>query len=845
MLGPRQRQRFCRDPSAMFGVALLGLLLVFAVVGPWLAADPNVSHFGLGRSPTGGPPGPSWAHPLGTDRIYRDVLARLAHGARLSLTIAVAATTLALTIGTFIGVAAGWLEGTRLSKVDDVLMRVVDVALAFPYLLLITAIGVAIDRADATTVTLVLGLTSWTGVAKVVRAKTLQIKSQRYILAARALGAATPRIVYRHVLPAVWPTLLVIGSQAMAMMILAEAVLGYLTVGIEPPQATWGRMLFEAESYIEAEPLLLAVPGLAILIAVLGFSRVGDGLRDALDTQATDVPTRWRRARYAADLVIIGAAFALAGFANDGGLSAPHASAGSSEQPRYGGVLRVASTGAITELDPALAYDEASRAIDDLIFATLVTWNQAGELVPDLAERVELSDDGTRVSLVLREGLRFHDGAPLGAADVKRSLERSLHPRTPCPGSHLYKHIVGYDAYNKDASKGLAGIVVDGPLALHIDLAQPDASFLSLLGMGFAAPVCPSSGTFVDAKTPADPCGAGPFMLSEFIRGEHVTVTRFDDYHVEGMPFLDGVQWQLGIPARTQHYRFDSGQLDVITQLHGIDAFRYGTDERWAAYRHWQSRALNHYIFLNTQMPPFDNRHLRRAVSFAVDPRPLEQIRSSVGATTRVLPPSVPGPAADEPMRRHDVQAALREMELAGFAYDPVSGEGGYPDPIDYITMPNTFAQVSAEVFQQQLAAVGIRIRLRLVAFATWLVVISEPGQAAMGWRGWGADYPDPSTFFEPILTSSAIQPRGTQNVSFFSHAEFDDVVSRARTEADVPKRMALYQRAEEIVRDEAPLVPVYGARSLQLHQPHVRGYQPHPVIPQRYRSVWLTRGAP
>jgi ABC-type transport system substrate-binding protein len=250
-------------------------------------------------------------------------------------------------------------------------------------------------------------------------------------------------------------------------------------------------------------------------------------------------------------------------------------------------------------------------------------------------------------------------------------------------------------------------------------------------------------------------------------------------------------------------------------------------------------------IFLNTGMPPFDNRHLRRAVAFAIDGSVLERIRATVGDATRLIPPAVPGPDPSKPMRRHDLHAALGEMELAGYPYDPVSRRGGYPEEIDYLTIPDTFEQAAGEVLQQQLARVGLRIRLRLVSWASGLALTTKPGQVAMGWRGWGADFPDPSNFFEPILVTAAIQPEGSQNVSFFSHPELDRVVAEAHRETDWTRRMQLYQRAEEIVRDEAPLVPFYWSRQLQLHQPRVRGYRPHPVMRLHFRDVWLAGEVP
>src|SRR5262249_41460163 len=161
---------------------------------------------------------------LGTDPLFRDIVSRLAHGARLSLAIAALATLLATVVGTLVGVTAGYLAGTRLDAIDVALMRIVDVLLALPFLLFVTAIGVAVGRADVGTILLVLGLTGWTGTARLVRAKTLQIRELDFVAAARALGAGPLRIVRTHILPNVTGTVVVLATTLVAHMILAEAV---------------------------------------------------------------------------------------------------------------------------------------------------------------------------------------------------------------------------------------------------------------------------------------------------------------------------------------------------------------------------------------------------------------------------------------------------------------------------------------------------------------------------------------------------------------------------------------------------------------------------------------------
>jgi peptide/nickel transport system permease protein len=162
-------------------------------------------------------------------------------------------------------------------------MRAVDVGLSFPFLLLVMAIGAAVERTTVGTVLLILGLTGWLGTARLVRAKTLQIRALDFIVAARALGQSTPRILVSHVLPNVAGPLLVVATFSVAQMIVAEGALGFLGVGVAPPTATWGGMLYDGQDYTLVAPWVLLAPASALVLSVLGFNLLGEGLRDALD----------------------------------------------------------------------------------------------------------------------------------------------------------------------------------------------------------------------------------------------------------------------------------------------------------------------------------------------------------------------------------------------------------------------------------------------------------------------------------------------------------------------------------------------------------------------------------
>lgn len=275
--------RLFANRGAAVGLGIVVVLLLFAALGPAVvSSDPTTSDFVHGVSAQHLPVPPSGHHLLGTDRIFRDQLARLAYGARISLFIGIAATALATALGALVGIAAGWTEGRLL---DTVLMRIVDVGLAFPFLLIVMAVGAALDRTTPTTIFVTLGLTGWLGTARIVRARTLRIRRLDYVTAARAIGRTTPGILARHVLPNVAGPLIVVSTVSVAQMILAESVLAYLGGGVAPPTPTWGHMLFEGQDYLTSAPWTAIAPGGAILLSVLGFNMLGEGLRDALDPQ--------------------------------------------------------------------------------------------------------------------------------------------------------------------------------------------------------------------------------------------------------------------------------------------------------------------------------------------------------------------------------------------------------------------------------------------------------------------------------------------------------------------------------------------------------------------------------
>lgn len=289
-------RRYVADRAAAVGLALVAALVATAVVGPLLTADPLARDLDHGLTARGAPLGPSASALLGTDPLGRDVWARLVAGAGTSLSIAAVATVVALLFGLAVGVSAGYRGGW----VDGVLMRTVDLTLAFPALLLAILVAAVLRETSLATsrapVILVLSLVSWGVIARVIRAKAMTVARSPHVLAARALGASPTRIVVRHVLPQLVGVVAIAAVASFAQALLNESALSFLGLGPPPPAPTWGRMLYEGRAYYRTAPHLVIAPGLAIVVAVAAVHLLAHGLRGTVEEVESQAPASPGRA---------------------------------------------------------------------------------------------------------------------------------------------------------------------------------------------------------------------------------------------------------------------------------------------------------------------------------------------------------------------------------------------------------------------------------------------------------------------------------------------------------------------------------------------------------------------
>jgi peptide/nickel transport system permease protein len=263
-----------RDPAGRAGALILIVVAITALIGPWLLPDPRAQPDILGGSL---PPG--LGHPFGTDQLSRDVLARVVAGARISLSIALLAVTLSVTIGAAVGLISGYWGG----MVDAGLMRLVDAALAIPRLFILLLVLAVWERVPMGALILLIGATGWFATSRLVRGEVLRLREEGYVHAAEALGARRRHIIFRHLLPNALGPLLVAATLGVGDVILLEAGLSFLGLGIQPPTPSWGGMILDSKEVLVSAPWAGIFPGLAIVVTVLSANLFGDALRDAVD----------------------------------------------------------------------------------------------------------------------------------------------------------------------------------------------------------------------------------------------------------------------------------------------------------------------------------------------------------------------------------------------------------------------------------------------------------------------------------------------------------------------------------------------------------------------------------
>ena len=484
-------------------------------------------------------------------------------------------------------------------------------------------------------------------------------------------------------------------------------------------------------------------------------------------------------------------------------------------------------------LDPHMTTDTTAAGIVVEVFGGLVTINTDLQLELDLAQSVEVSDDGRVYTFKLRPNAKFQSGKPVTAHDFKWSVERAANPETASPVAETYLNdIIGVDEVLEGKATEVSGIKVIDDQTLQITIDAPKAYFLAKLSYPTAFVVDRENVELGGRNWTDSPNGTGPFKLKEYRIGERIVLERNEHYH-RTPAYLDSVVMNLAGGQSMAMYENDEIDFTGVS-LFDLDRIQDPAEPLNKELVVAQPDFSVSYIGFNTSMNPFDDSKFRQALNHAIDKELIarEVFSDLIVPAYGILPPGFPG----------------YDPTLEGLTYDPelavrLLNESKYADPASrdriVITVPGTGGtfgldlEVILDMWKQIL---GVEVEIQQVEWATYLQDLNKRKFQAFAGLGWEADYPDPQDFLDILFhTESEINHGG------YSNPELDAILEMARTEQDVQARLDLYHQAERMIVQDAAWVPLwYTGEQYVLIKPHVKGYKVTPMIISKLREIYL-----
>jgi ABC-type transport system substrate-binding protein len=515
------------------------------------------------------------------------------------------------------------------------------------------------------------------------------------------------------------------------------------------------------------------------------------------------------------------------------------------DQPKQGGSMIVTYKDDVSTLDPAIGYDWQNWSMIKSLYSRLMDYKPGTtELTPDLAESYSISADGLTYTFKLRQGVKFHNGRVMTADDVAYSYNRAVDPKTQSPGQGFFKAIAGYDDMAAGKATSLSGVKVIDPNTIAITLSKPDATFLQVVALNFASVVAKEDVAQYGADYGHHPDGTGAFFVDHWTLGQDLEFKRNPDYYVKGTPYLDAIDFKIGVEPLTALLQLQKGQVDILGD--GIPPAKFlevMNDPEQKKLVVQGAQLETSYLTMKTTMKPFDNVKVRQAVNMAINKdRIIKIINGRAVPATQPLPPGMPG----------------YDKDFKGYAYDPAKAQellketnydtGQSFDLYVYNTDPNPRI---AQAIQQDLATVGMKANIKSLDQANIIAAGGEPDQAPMIWSGgmgWIADFPDPSDFYGPILgCSSAV--KGGWNWALYCNKTVEAEAAKADAMVAPDQEQARADLWKKIftvdIMADAPWAPVFHEERYTMHTARIAGADNlfvDPVhIPVNYNAVYAT----
>ncbi|WP_029030936.1 ABC transporter substrate-binding protein [Salinarimonas rosea] len=507
-----------------------------------------------------------------------------------------------------------------------------------------------------------------------------------------------------------------------------------------------------------------------------------------------------------------------------------------------GGEMVVTYQDDVATLDPAIGYDWQNWSMIKSLFDGLMGYEPGTTtLRNELAESREVSADGMVHTFTLKDGIMFHNGREIVAEDVKYSLERVTNPATRSPGAGFFSMIEGFETWSAGEGEGLSGVEVIDDKTVQITLSRPDATFDHVLALNFASIVPREAVEASGEDFGREPVGSGAFRLAEWTPGQRVVFERFEDYHRAGVPKLDQVTFNIGLDPTVALLQLRSGSADVPGD--GIPPAQFlqvVEDPDYEDQIVEGGQLQTGYITMNTQMEPFDDVNVRRAINMAINKdRIVQMINNRAVPANQPLPPTMPGYADGYEGYPYDPEAARQMLADAGFA-------DGFETEL-YVMNVDPNPRI-AQAIQQDLRQIGVNAEIRSLAQSNVIAAGGEPDQAPMIWSGgmaWIADFPDPSNFYGPIL-GCAGATQGGWNWAWYCNEEIDRRAAEADAMVGQPEaREEAWRQIYLDIMEDAPWVPVFNEQRFTLHSDRVAGDDSlfvDPVhIPVNYDYIYST----
>jgi ABC-type transport system substrate-binding protein len=494
-----------------------------------------------------------------------------------------------------------------------------------------------------------------------------------------------------------------------------------------------------------------------------------------------------------------------------------------------GDYLRLADQDDVPTLDPARGYDTASWEFEDMLFSTLVDYDETGQLIGELATDWEVSADRRTYTFHLRGDAHFTNGRQVEAADIRFGIVRVLDPATRSPGAEFFRGIAGADGCHASAC-AVSGIEALDARTVRFRLREIDPLFLHKLAMPFASAVPAEEVARWGEDFARHPVGSGPFILKEWAAGRHLIFVRNPDYFVAGVPRLAGVLRLMAVNDDLAWLKYESGELDV-SNIPPAEFPRVIREERYQPLLRRITTMRTSYLGMNCEMAPFSDVRVRRAMNFAVNKEKLLRLINNRGVVAQAfVPPNMPD----------------YHSRVSGYAFDPdrarrLLADAGYPSGFSTTIWVRSEegALRLAQSVQQDLADVGVRIRIKAIAWGPFLEAVRTPDLVPFFSLGWEADFPDPSNFLEVLLHSKHI---GTNNNTNYRNPEVDRLLDAAARTGDATARIQLLEEVEAHAAADAPWVFLYHPVTYRIVHSRVRDFELQPLRPPRYDRTWLAR---